>query len=135
MDRKLHRKIPAHARKKNTGLFTSICRGTASHNVHLTENSPKLKTVYNLIDYKKGYIIDPYEFTRHSNAMLRHCSKAEPMPQHILQKGLYHRPHEFTRLSNAMLWHFSLAEPMPQPNRLQKGYVKDLTSATFADLQ
>ena len=58
----------------------------------------------------------------------------EPMPQHRLQKGLYHKPHEFTRLSNAMLWHCSLAEPMPQPNRLQKGYVKDLTSATFADL-
>ena len=32
--------------KKNTGIFTSICRGTASHNVYLTENSPKLKTVY-----------------------------------------------------------------------------------------
>ena len=32
--------------KKNTEIFTSICRGTASHNVYLTENSPKLKTVY-----------------------------------------------------------------------------------------
>ena len=37
LDRKLHRKIPAHAPKNYTGLFTSICRGTVSHNVYLTE--------------------------------------------------------------------------------------------------
>ena len=38
--------IPVSLWEKITGLFTSICRGTASHNVYLTENSPKLKTVY-----------------------------------------------------------------------------------------
>ena len=37
--------IPVSLWEKITGLFTSICRGTASHNVYLTENSPKLKTV------------------------------------------------------------------------------------------
>ena len=41
----IHRKIPADTPDKNTGIFTSICRGTASHNVYLTENSSKLKTV------------------------------------------------------------------------------------------
>ena len=44
--RKLNRKKPAHTPKKNTGIFTSICRGTASHNVYLTEKSPTLKTVH-----------------------------------------------------------------------------------------
>ena len=38
--------IPVSLWEKITGLFTSICRGTVSHNVYLTENSPKLKTVY-----------------------------------------------------------------------------------------
>ena len=37
--------IPVSLWEKITGLFTSICRGTASHNVYLTENSPKLKTI------------------------------------------------------------------------------------------
>ena len=39
---KTHWKIPADTPEKITGLFTSICRGTASHNVYLTENLPKL---------------------------------------------------------------------------------------------
>ena len=39
--RKLHRKIPAHTPKKNTGLFMSICLSTASRKVYL-------KTVYAL---------------------------------------------------------------------------------------
>ena len=42
----MHRKKRTDAPKKNNGIFTSICRSTASHNVYLTENSPKLKTVY-----------------------------------------------------------------------------------------
>ena len=44
-DSKSHRKIPHTCTGKNTGIFTSICRGTASHNVYLMENSSKLKTV------------------------------------------------------------------------------------------
>ena len=43
--RKLHRKIPENTPKKKPGIFTSICQGTASHNVYLTENSQELKTV------------------------------------------------------------------------------------------
>ena len=46
LDSKSHWKIPADTPEKNTRLFTSICRGTALHNVYLTENSLKLKTVY-----------------------------------------------------------------------------------------
>ena len=42
----IDRKIPADTPDKNTGIFTSICRGTASHNVYLTEKSPKLKKVW-----------------------------------------------------------------------------------------
>ena len=34
---------------KITGLLTSICRGTVSHNVYLTENSLKLKTVCTML--------------------------------------------------------------------------------------
>ena len=45
LDSKSHRKKRTDAPEKNNGIFTSICRGTASHNVYLTENSPKLKTV------------------------------------------------------------------------------------------
>ena len=42
----IHWKIPADTPEKNTRIFTSICRGTASHNVYLTGNTWKLKTVY-----------------------------------------------------------------------------------------
>ena len=45
LDSKSHRKKRTDAPEKSTRIFTSICRGTASHNVYLTENSPKLKTV------------------------------------------------------------------------------------------
>ena len=49
-DLKSHRKITTDTRGKNTGIFTSICRGTASHNVYVTDNSSKLKIVqYNLL--------------------------------------------------------------------------------------
>ena len=44
----IDRKIPADTPDKSTRIFTSICRGTTSHNVYLTENLPKLKTVYML---------------------------------------------------------------------------------------
>ena len=41
---KISLKIPAQTPKKNTRLFTAICRGTASHNVYLTENLKKLNS-------------------------------------------------------------------------------------------
>ena len=60
--KKLHWKIPAHAPKKNTGLFTSISRGTGteSHNVYLTENLLKLKTVVYPLLLIHSEAISPY---------------------------------------------------------------------------
>ena len=43
--RKLHGENTRTYTEKNTRLFSSICRGTASHNVYLMENLLKLKTV------------------------------------------------------------------------------------------
>ena len=49
----IHWKIPADTPEKNAGIFTSICRGTASHNVYLIENSWKLKTVHAVVKLRQ----------------------------------------------------------------------------------
>ena len=57
--------------RKIARLFTSIFRVTASHNVYLTENSSKLKTVYKF--KKLSAVLDKSESLKTKNIFAKVC--------------------------------------------------------------